>query len=164
MGRALVRLQGLGAVAFTGSRVVGTEVATVAARSHTRTVLELGGVDAAYVRPDVADVARAAASIASGAFHNAGQGCCAVERVYVHRDVYDSFVDAFVAEAVNIEPVTQRSRLRTLGRSLHAARWKGWRHTWTMRSAPEHTCCTAGKHPPRAGDTSTPSWWSGVTR
>ena len=99
MGRALVRLQGLGAVAFTGSRVVGTEVATVAARSHTRTVLELGGVDAAYVRPDVADVARAAASIASGAFHNAGQGCCAVERVYVHRDVYDSFVDAFVAEA-----------------------------------------------------------------
>ena len=120
VGTALVRLQGLGAVAFTGSRVVGTEVATVAARSHTRTVLELGGVDAAYVRPNVADVARAAASIASGAFHNAGQGCCAVERVYVHRDVYDSFVDAFVAEArkyraadpalatTNLGPLTSR--------------------------------------------------------
>ena len=94
MGRALVRLQGLGAVAFTGSREAGTEVAAVAARSHTRAILELGGVDSAYIRPDVADVERAAASVASGAFHNAGQGCCAVERVYVHRDVYESFVEA----------------------------------------------------------------------
>ena len=51
---------------------------------------------------------------------DAGQGCCAVERVYVHRDVYDSFVDAFVAEArkyraadpalatTNLGPLTSR--------------------------------------------------------
>ena len=33
-----------------------------------------------------------------GAFYNAGQSCCAVERIYVHHSVYEAFVDAFVAE------------------------------------------------------------------
>lgn len=115
VGRALVRLQGLGAVAFTGSREAGTEVAAVAARSHTRAILELGGVDSAYIRPDVADVERAAASVASGAFYNAGQGCCAVERVYVHRDVYESFVEALVSEAAKLRAGDPADETTTLG-------------------------------------------------
>ena len=115
VGRALVRLQGLGAVAFTGSREAGTEVAAVAARSHARAILELGGVDAAYVRRDVSDVWRAGMSLASGAFHNAGQGCCAIERVYVHRDVYESFVEAFVSEAAKLRAGDPADETTTLG-------------------------------------------------
>jgi acyl-CoA reductase-like NAD-dependent aldehyde dehydrogenase len=59
--------------------------------------LELGGKDAAYVRAD-ADVDYSAAEIADGGAFNSGQSCCAVERVYVHEKVYDSFVGKLVAE------------------------------------------------------------------
>src|SRR5690606_14980102 len=31
-----------------------------------------------------------------GSFFNSGQSCCGVERIYVHRDVYDDFVEGFV--------------------------------------------------------------------
>lgn len=39
------------------------------------------------------------ASIANGAFYNAGQGCCAVERIYVHADVAEAFTASFIAAA-----------------------------------------------------------------
>src|SRR5699024_6183025 len=62
------------------------------------TGLELGGKDPAYVRPD-ADLSQAAAGIADGAFFNAGQSCCSIERLYVHESVYDSFLDKLKEEA-----------------------------------------------------------------
>src|SRR5438309_671862 len=36
------------------------------------------------------------AAVADGAFYNAGQSCCAVERIYVHERIWDRFVAAFV--------------------------------------------------------------------
>jgi acyl-CoA reductase-like NAD-dependent aldehyde dehydrogenase len=54
--------------------------------------LELGGKDAAYICKDV-DIASAAAGAIDGAFYNAGQSCCAVERIYVHHSVYDNFIE-----------------------------------------------------------------------
>jgi acyl-CoA reductase-like NAD-dependent aldehyde dehydrogenase len=54
--------------------------------------LELGGKDAAYVAGD-ADVAAAADGLVDGAMYNAGQSCCGIERVYVHRKLFDDFVD-----------------------------------------------------------------------
>ena len=103
VGASLVALRGLGAIAFTGSAETGANVARgavrdVAVAGAPKTVLELGGNDAAYVRRD-ASLDSAAASIASGAFENAGQGCCAVERVYVHRDVAAPFVEKLVDAA-----------------------------------------------------------------
>jgi acyl-CoA reductase-like NAD-dependent aldehyde dehydrogenase len=60
--------------------------------------LELGGKDPAYIRAD-ADPAYAGANVADGAFFNAGQSCCAVERVYVHESIFDEVVAVMVAEA-----------------------------------------------------------------
>jgi acyl-CoA reductase-like NAD-dependent aldehyde dehydrogenase len=48
------------------------------------------------VRAD-ADVEAAAAGVVDGAFFNAGQSCCGIERVYVHRARYDAFVEAALA-------------------------------------------------------------------
>ena len=55
--------------------------------------LELGGNDPAYVAPDC-DLDKAVENIVDGAIYNAGQSCCAVERVYVHRSIYRRFVEA----------------------------------------------------------------------
>jgi acyl-CoA reductase-like NAD-dependent aldehyde dehydrogenase len=57
--------------------------------------LELGGKDPAYVRSD-ADLADAIENLVDGSFFNSGQSCCGIERIYVHQDVYDKFVNGFV--------------------------------------------------------------------
>jgi len=79
-------------VAFTGSVGGGHAVYRAVASGHfTDAGLELGGKDAAYVAED-ADVARAVEGVVDGACYNAGQSCCAVERVYVHASLYDDVV------------------------------------------------------------------------
>jgi acyl-CoA reductase-like NAD-dependent aldehyde dehydrogenase len=85
-------------VFFTGSYGTGKRIAERIASRLVRLQLELGGKDPVYVTDD-AEVAAAAASLADGAMYNAGQSCCAVERIYVHERVAGAFVDALV-EAV----------------------------------------------------------------
>jgi acyl-CoA reductase-like NAD-dependent aldehyde dehydrogenase len=82
-------------VSFTGSVKGGHSVQEAASQSFPGIGLELGGKDPAYVRPD-ADLAHAIENLADGAFFNSGQSCCAIERIYVHDDVYDRFVDGLV--------------------------------------------------------------------
>jgi acyl-CoA reductase-like NAD-dependent aldehyde dehydrogenase len=85
-------------VGFTGSTAGGRMVmaSVAAAPNFPATCLELGGKDPAYVRPD-ANIAFAAENIVDAGYFNSGQSCCAVERIYVHADVYDRFVEAAVA-------------------------------------------------------------------
>jgi len=42
-----------------------------------------------------------ARGLADGAFYNAGQSCCSVERVYVHESIYEPFVAAFLDEVAS---------------------------------------------------------------
>ena len=97
VGEALLEEE-IDGVYFTGSYGTGRKIAEAVAGRLVRVQLELGGKDPAYVCDDV-DVAAAAAAAAEGAFYNAGQSCCAVERVYVHRRIAGEFTAAF-AEAV----------------------------------------------------------------
>ncbi|MDD9935671.1 MAG: aldehyde dehydrogenase family protein, partial [Myxococcales bacterium] len=82
-------------VAFTGSVEGGHAIVRAAAERFIGTGLELGGKDPAYVRAD-ADLDHAIENLVDGAFFNAGQSCCGIERIYVHRDVFDAFVDGSV--------------------------------------------------------------------
>ena len=116
-GRALLS-QDIDAVCFTGSYATGRKVAEAAAQRLIRVQLELGGKDPAYVCDDV-DVAGAAAAIAEGVFYNAGQSCCAVERVYVHRRIAGDFVKAFIdaARALVVgDPADERTDIGPLAR------------------------------------------------
>jgi acyl-CoA reductase-like NAD-dependent aldehyde dehydrogenase len=88
---------GVDFVAFTGSVSAGHAVQRAAANRFIGLGLELGGKDPAYVRPD-ADLAHAVAGLVDGAFFNAGQSCCGIERIYVHESVYEAFVAGCVAE------------------------------------------------------------------
>jgi acyl-CoA reductase-like NAD-dependent aldehyde dehydrogenase len=85
-------------VSFTGSVPGGHGVQEAASRRFISVGLELGGKDPAYVRPD-ADLDHAIENLADGAFFNSGQSCCAIERIYVHRDVYARFVEGLVEVA-----------------------------------------------------------------
>jgi acyl-CoA reductase-like NAD-dependent aldehyde dehydrogenase len=92
----LIASPGIDFVAFTGSVDAGRAVSRAAAERFIGSGLELGGKDPAYVRPD-ADLAFSVAELVDGAFFNAGQSCCGIERIYVHRDVYAPFVEQYAA-------------------------------------------------------------------
>jgi acyl-CoA reductase-like NAD-dependent aldehyde dehydrogenase len=85
----------VGFVAFTGSVAGGHAVQRAAGERFIATGLELGGKDPAYVRPD-APMGATIENLVDGAMFNSGQSCCAVERIYVHSDVYGQFVEGFV--------------------------------------------------------------------
>lgn len=83
---------------FTGSYKTGQYIAKKIAPKLIPLQLELGGKDPLYIIDDVPDVNQAAINAAEGAFYNNGQSCCAVERIYVHKNIYDNFINAFVEE------------------------------------------------------------------
>ena len=91
----MIRDERISFVAFTGSVVGGHAVQTATADRFIATGLELGGKDPAYVRPD-APLQATVENLVDGAFFNSGQSCCAIERIYVHADVYEAFLDGFV--------------------------------------------------------------------
>lgn len=90
---SLIRSPAINHICFTGSVAGGLGVQRAAAERVVGVGLELGGNDAAYVRPDV-DLRWAAEEVIDGAIFNSGQSCCAIERVYVHESVYDGFIAA----------------------------------------------------------------------
>jgi acyl-CoA reductase-like NAD-dependent aldehyde dehydrogenase len=82
-------------VAFTGSVAGGHAIQRAASERFTGTGLELGGCDPVYVRHD-ADLAHAIENIVDGAYFNSGQSCCGLQRIYVHENLYHSFVEGYV--------------------------------------------------------------------
>jgi len=92
---ALIADERVGFVAFTGSVPGGRSVVRAAANRFVNVNLELGGKDPAYVRRD-APLPATIAELVDGSFFNSGQSCCAVERIYVDRSVFDDFVSGFV--------------------------------------------------------------------
>jgi glyceraldehyde-3-phosphate dehydrogenase (NADP+) len=80
-------------VTFTGSAQVGWRLKRLAWRK--RVTLELGG-NAGVIVHDDADLAHAAARVAAGAFGFAGQSCISVQRLYVHDDAFEAFLDELV--------------------------------------------------------------------
>jgi acyl-CoA reductase-like NAD-dependent aldehyde dehydrogenase len=125
-------------VAFTGSVAGGQAVYRQAATRVLDVGLELGGKDPAYVAAD-ADLAYTVENVVDGACYNAGQSCCAVERVYVHRRLYDEFVDRArtaltgyrlgdpLDESTTMGPLASRPALDTLERQVDDAVRRGAR-------------------------------------
>lgn len=85
-------------VSFTGSTRGGKAIAASSSATLKRLTLELGGNDPAVVLPS-ANIERIAETLFWRAFHNNGQICGAIKRVYVHRDRYSALVSHLAALA-----------------------------------------------------------------
>jgi acyl-CoA reductase-like NAD-dependent aldehyde dehydrogenase len=112
----------IGYVAFTGSVPGGHAVQRAAAARFVGTGLELGGKDPAYVRAD-APLAATVENLVDGSYFNSGQSCCAIERIYVHRSIFQPFVDAFaeLAKAYRLgNPLEAATNLGPLVRTAAA--------------------------------------------
>jgi succinate-semialdehyde dehydrogenase/glutarate-semialdehyde dehydrogenase len=85
-------------ISFTGSTVVGKQLAALAGAHMKRVTMELGGHAPAIVFDD-ADVETASRLLATAKYRNAGQVCVSPTRMLIQMHVYDQFVDSFVQHA-----------------------------------------------------------------
>ncbi len=135
-GQALLELP-LDGYFFTGSYKTGQYIYEQVAKKMVPCQMELGGNDPLYVSHHNSDINAVAKAAAEGAFYNNGQSCCAVERIYVHREVYDEFINDFVNEVktyavgsstdpnVFIGPLTRPQQLDVLASQTKDAVSKG---------------------------------------
>jgi acyl-CoA reductase-like NAD-dependent aldehyde dehydrogenase len=115
-------------VVFTGSIFGGHRMVEAAARRFMHPTLELGGNDPAYVAAD-ANLTNAVENVVDGACYNAGQSCCAVERVYVHKSVYGRFLELaepLVRGYVMGDPTDAKTSLGPIAQKPHVAELEGF--------------------------------------
>ncbi|MBD0296223.1 MAG: aldehyde dehydrogenase family protein [Flavisolibacter sp.] len=122
---------------FTGSYKTGKYIYEKVAPKMVPCQCELGGKDPLYVADDISDIKAVAAGTADGAFYNNGQSCCAVERIYVHQNIYDQYVEAFISEVtswktgapteegVYVGPLSRKEQLSVLEQQVREAVQKG---------------------------------------
>lgn len=122
---------------FTGSYATGKYIYQQVAPRMVPCQLELGGKDALYITEDIANIKAVAEATADGAFYNNGQSCCSVERIYVHEQVYDAYLEAFVdqvetwkignptEEGIYFGPIARGAQIRVLQEQIQDALEKG---------------------------------------
>ncbi|EPE04036.1 salicylaldehyde dehydrogenase [Ophiostoma piceae UAMH 11346] len=86
---------------FTGSTAVGAIIAQTAGRVLKPVLMELGGKNSAIVCED-ADLAKASSQCALGAFLHAGQICMSTERILVHENIAEAFIEQLRISVSNI--------------------------------------------------------------
>lgn len=123
---------------FTGSVTTGKQIAQAAAARLLPIVLELGGKDPMLVLDD-ADIEIASRGAVWGAFVNAGQACLSVERCYVHRSLYEPFLEACARQTrqlrvgngmdpeTDVGPMIHEGQLQNVESQVEDARARGAR-------------------------------------
>src|SRR5579862_7818738 len=114
-------------VSFTGSARVGWELKAHSGRK--RVLLELGGNSAMIVHSDWPELDEAAARTTMAAFGYGGQSCISVQRVYVHRNVFQTFIWKVVECASKLAMGTQNddaTEICPLVRPSDAERVEAW--------------------------------------
>ncbi len=102
VGNYLVEHKQVDKVAFTGSTPIGKDIMNKASETLKRVTLELGGKSPNIVFAD-ADLDAAVDGSLYGIFYNSGQSCEARSRLYVQEDIYEQFVEKFVAKTKQIK-------------------------------------------------------------
>jgi aldehyde dehydrogenase (NAD+) len=112
-GAPLTEHEDVQKLSFTGSTAVGKGVMKAAAENVTDVTLELGGKSPVVVFSD-ADIEHAVQVMMFAMFYNSGECCTAGTRLFVHEDIYEEFMDAFVEAAQGLQmgdPLDSDTRL-----------------------------------------------------
>lgn len=138
VGSAMAKHPAIDKIVFTGSTATGRTIMQDAASNLKRLTLELGGNDAGIVLPDV-DPKKIAPKLFGVTFHNNGQTCACLKRLYVHEQIYDELCAELVkiAEetmigdgldpATELGPIQNRSQLNYVAELAEDARHRGAR-------------------------------------
>lgn len=117
-GAQLVDHTDVDGVFFTGSTATGRKIAEKCAlRPH---LLELGG-DGPFIILADADIDAAVEGALNGCFYYSGQVCTSAERLLVHTDVHDEFVEKFRARMKDLEIGNPANETTEMGPLCNAA-------------------------------------------
>ncbi len=114
-------------VSFTGSAKVGWEIKVHSGRK--RVLLELGGNAALIIHNDWSDLDESAVRTAHSAFSYAGQSCISVQRVYVHKSIFQTFLWKLVEATASLaagDPALEATEVGPLIRLGEAERIEAW--------------------------------------
>jgi aldehyde dehydrogenase (NAD+) len=135
-GAPIVEDERVRMVSFTGSSVVGREIASRGGASLKKIMLELGGKNAMIVWPD-ANLDLALEGAVWGAFGTTGQRCTATSRIILHQQIADEFMQRFIertkelrlgfglAPNVDIGPLINEQQLKTVDRYVQIGQQEG---------------------------------------
>jgi succinate-semialdehyde dehydrogenase/glutarate-semialdehyde dehydrogenase len=101
IGDTLCGHQAVRKLSFTGSTEVGKMLMAKCAPTVKKVSLELGG-NAPFIVFDDADLDKAVAGVVAAKYRNTGQTCICANRIFVHEQVYDEFVEKFSSEVGNM--------------------------------------------------------------
>ena len=154
IGDPLVKDKRVRMISFTGGLESGLHLTSVA--GIKKLGLELGSNSPVIVWKD-ADLPYAVETCVSGAFWAAGQNCIGVQRIYVHRDIYDEFQDCFVKLTKSYRIGNKLDEATDMGPMIaegEAKRLEGWIHEAqnlgaTVPLRREAQRLPAGAHRPR---------------
>jgi acyl-CoA reductase-like NAD-dependent aldehyde dehydrogenase len=126
IGEKIVRDRRINMITFTGSPTVGIDIRNKAGLK--RVTLELGS-NAAVIIDDGVNLEKVIPRCVTGAFSYQGQICISLQRIYVHENLYDSFVEKFVAETKKLnlgdpfDPSTSVSALINPNETARVIEW-----------------------------------------
>ncbi len=89
-------------ISFTGSTEVGKILIEQSASTVKKVSMELGG-HAPFIVFDDADIDEAVAGAVQSKFRNSGQTCICTNRLFVHKSIYDTFLEKFINEVKKIK-------------------------------------------------------------
>ncbi|HEY2752856.1 aldehyde dehydrogenase family protein [Phenylobacterium sp.] len=124
VGEAMIDHPKIALVSATGSTAMGRAVAPRLAARFARSLLELGGNNAAIVAP-TADLDLALRGVAFAAMGTAGQRCTTLRRLFVHEDLYDAFVPRLKAAYGSVPVGDPRQAGTLVGPLIDAAAFEG---------------------------------------
>jgi len=101
IGEYLCRDPRVDMISFTGSNAAGKQILGYCSSSVKKLIMELGGKSAGLVFQD-ADLETSVNSLLCSIFLNQGQMCTAMSRIFVHQDIFDDFIEAFVSKTKRI--------------------------------------------------------------
>ncbi|MBT3272556.1 MAG: aldehyde dehydrogenase family protein, partial [Spirochaetales bacterium] len=113
-------------ISFTGSTAVGEQITKIA--GVKKISLELGSSCPMVILPD-ADMNQVAAATATGGFINAGQVCISLQRVIIHEDIYDEYLEAVrtPVEAIKAgDPLAEDTKISAMVTEKEAIRVETW--------------------------------------
>lgn len=126
LGAALAADPGVAMITFTGSVPVGKAIR--AAAGLKKVSLELGGNSAVIIEPD-ADLDTAVARSVAGSFSHSGQVCISVQRIFVHDQIADVFLQRFAAATAKLNighPMQETTDVSSLISEKAARRVEEW--------------------------------------
>lgn len=146
MGNALVESPITKMVTMTGSTPVGQQIAKIASENLTHVQLELGG-KAPFIVFEDADIDAAVDAALHSRFDNCGQVCTCNERLYLHENIYDKFMDKFMTKVKALKIGDPMNDDTDLGPKVNAAELKHMEELVEISRKEGATVAYGGKKP-----------------